>query len=112
MNYTGLVPTYHDWYVDSATTGHVTGDRTTLSNVAPSTFVGNVVTASGDFLNVAGLGTLSFDSNKAVPKVLYVSGITRNLISIGRLTDVGNMVIFYLKHCWIYNRARPSQWAL
>lgn len=99
VNYTSSVPTYHDWYVDSAVSGHVTSNRATLSNVGPSTSIGNVITANGDSLNVVGHATLSLDNNKSVSEVLYVPGIARNLISVGQLTNAGNVMVFDSKHC-------------
>lgn len=66
LNFAGVGPSYHDWYVDSGSTGHITGDQRSLSNVAPSTSSSSIITASGSSLHVAAQGTLTLDKNEAI----------------------------------------------
>lgn len=44
-------------------------------------------TANEARLSVAEKGTLCIDFNKFVKHVLYVPGLTKNLLFVGRLTD-------------------------
>lgn len=111
LNFTGAGPSYHDWYVDSGSSEHVTRDQRSLSNVAASTSSSSIITASGNSLDVAAQGTLTLDKNKAIDKVLYVPGLSKNLMSVGRLTDygpVGHFVVFDSKNCWAYPKDNPS----
>lgn len=48
-------------------------------------------------------GPVSLSSNKDLPDVLYIPTISRNLLSIGKLTDQGHTVMFDSKHCYVVN---------
>jgi hypothetical protein len=41
--------------------------------------------------------------NKTIPFVLYVPGLTKNLLSVGRLTDGDRLVVFSSKGCFVVN---------
>lgn len=78
-----------EWYVDSGASKHVTGSKSLLRNLEMGSSF-RISTAGGEKLNVAGkgvaeistcLGEIKFDN------VLYVPGVTKNLLSVGTITD-------------------------
>ncbi|CAM6096996.1 unnamed protein product [Calypogeia fissa] len=89
-----------DWLIDSGASSHVTGNRTTLSQMSRSP-ASHVTTASGSHIPIAGKGSVKFNKNKAVSKVLYVPGVTRNLLSVGQLTDDGYSILFNKRKCYV-----------
>nr|PNR27147.1 hypothetical protein PHYPA_030628 [Physcomitrium patens] len=84
------------WYLDSGATKHVTGDPSKmyeLKTVEDS----NVRLAGGTSHSVLGKRNELFKSDGQVNRisnVLYVSGVTKNLLSIGSITDQGCIVTF------------------
>lgn len=99
----------HDWLIDSGASVHVTGNRDTLSKVVPYASSSNVITASGARIPVAGKGDTKIGGNKVVKKVLYVPGMTRNLLSVGQLTDEGYDIYFNSRHGYILDREDPTK---
>lgn len=82
-----------------------------LSNFAPttsSTPSSSVSTANGAKLAVAGHGTVTIDTNK-VNKVLYVPGISRNLVFVGKLADLDYHILFTRKQCLVFDKHHPSR---
>lgn len=82
-----------------------------LTNIAPS-LSGSIIIVSGDSLDVATHGTLNLDKNKSVAKVLYVPGLTKNLMFVGHITSIGptgHIVSFDLQGFWAYPKGNPSQ---
>jgi hypothetical protein len=78
-----------DWFIDSGASAHVTGDRNLISDVrnAPQS---NVTTAGGRVLPVMGQGSANLDLTKEIQRVLYVPGMYKNLLSVGKFADEGH----------------------
>ena len=76
------------WILDSGATKHVSGNRSLFTNFNPGTSQ-SVQTASGQTLPIGGTGdvviSLSNQSILTLTDVLYVPGLTVNLVSIPRL---------------------------
>jgi hypothetical protein len=53
-----------------------------------------VPTAAGRVLPIVGQGIAKLDKNKAVNKVLYIPGMRKNLLSVGKFVDVGYLTLF------------------
>lgn len=51
---------------------------------------------------------MHFDSNK-VKDVLYVPGIRKNLVSVGKLTDVGLHILSTKRECVVFDSLKPSK---
>jgi hypothetical protein len=86
-----------NWYVDSSTSNHLTGDRSIL-NSGPLNHSGQSISTiecishpvhGSKSANVP----LGFGSIK-LQNILYVPALCRNLISVGRLTDQQHVLIF------------------
>ena len=89
--------------MDSGASSHVIGqqDSLALETYNPGH---SISTADGASHQVSGIGTTTVSSNSGsinLPRVLYVPALTRNLISVGSLTDEGNLVLFTKERCLI-----------
>jgi hypothetical protein len=94
------------WYLDTGASRHVSGNEATFDSL-DSNRAGLVSTASSHSHQMAGTGSVSFHlgtgSIKKVDNVLYVPGITKNLLSIGTLTDRGYIACFDRNRCHLIN---------
>ena len=100
-----ILSDYYDqnWYLDSGASSHVIGHQGSLT-LDNNTTRQNVSTADGASHQVAGIGTTTVSSQTGsinLNRVLYVPALSRNLISVGSLTDDGKMVLFTKKQCLI-----------
>ena len=97
-----------DWFIDSGASAHVTGDRTLISDVrsAPQS---NVTTAGGRVLPIMGQGSANLDKNKEIQRVLYVPGMCKNLLSVGKFADAGHYTLFGPHKCWIFAKDNPRR---
>jgi hypothetical protein len=87
----------HNWYLDSGTSNHVTSQHASLELIDNNYIGQSVSTADGVSHKINGIGSTSVNSGSGsinLKQVLYVPSLTRNLISIGSLTDDGHMVLF------------------
>lgn len=101
-------PESTQWILDSGATAHISRDRESFSQLDTKSPVANVVTASGAKIPASGTGCISIAKNKAISEVLYVPSVTKNLMSIGKLTDKGHIVVFNSRHCYVMDRINPS----
>ena len=96
------------WYLDSGATHHVSGDSSAFSFIQPTS--GNQVkSAGGQSHKVTGIGNadiqLSSGEIKSFFSVLYTPGITKNLISVGTLTDQHKTLVFRSNGCFIIDNS-------
>lgn len=78
-----------DWFIDSGASKHVTGLKNLLSELEEGCR-SKISTAGGEKLSVAGKGKVEFPTSSGAIKfddVLYVPGVTKNLLSVGSITD-------------------------
>jgi transposase InsO family protein len=97
-----------DCFIDSGASAHVTSDRNLISDVrnAPQS---NVTTAGGRVLPVMGQGSTNLDLNKEIQRILYIPGMYKNLLSVGKFADDGHYTLFGPKKCWIFAKHNPNQ---
>lgn len=77
-----------DWYTDTRATVHMTNDSAQMDKSDTySTGKGRVIVGNGVSLLISHTGTISPTSSLTLKDVLVVPGLTRNLISIGKLTS-------------------------
>jgi hypothetical protein len=88
-----------DWFLNSGASAHVTGNRDLLTDVrtGPNS---TITTAAEKSLPIVGQGQ-AYLNNKAVQRVLYVPGMCKNLISVGKFADQGHLTLFGAKKYWI-----------
>jgi hypothetical protein len=95
-----------DWFLDSGATAHVTGNRDLLTDIRV-TPRSNVTTAGGNALPVEGHGKAIITGNKVVDNILYVPGMTKNLLSVGNFAGTDMITLFGSGNCWIFNKQNP-----
>lgn len=102
-------PSNQSWVLDSGATSHISNDRESFSELKPELSATNVLTASGTKMPTSGSGCISIPGNKIISDVLYVPSVTKNLLSIGKLTDKGHTVVFNSKSCLILDKRNLSK---
>jgi hypothetical protein len=92
------------WYVDSAASKHMTGDKMMFTNLLESDY-GQVKVGDGKTYEIKGVGDVQFKtkSNKIekIGEVYYVPGLKNNLLSVGHLLRKGYEVNFRDKSCYL-----------
>ena len=93
-------PPPRNWYLDSGASTHVTGNRDLLTEIrrGPNS---RITTANGRTLPVTAQGALTLSGNK-ISEVLYVPGLCKNLLSVGKFADTGHYTLFGPRHCWVF----------
>jgi hypothetical protein len=91
-----------DWFIDSGASTHVTGNRNLLYEIrhAPHS---TVSIATGKALPIVGEGVATLD-NKSVDKIMYVPGMCKNLLLVGKFVDLGLYTLLGPKTCWIFKK--------
>ena len=96
------------WYLDSGATHHVSGDPEVFSAIN-RTNGAQVRSAGGQTHSVSGVGDVDFrflsGEIKTIPSVLYTPGITKNLLSVGSLTDQQKTLVFRHNGCFVVDNA-------
>lgn len=100
------------WILDSGASTHISRDKSSFTSLSDNSATSNVLTASGSGMPVSGSGCISLSKNKTISDVLYVPSITRNLLSIGKLTDQGHSVVFNSKYCYITDNRHPHGFSI
>jgi hypothetical protein len=90
------------WYLDSACSKHMTGDKTLLKKIQMGR---GGKTTYGDMSQskVIGKGLIDIPGLGASQEALYVEGLKANLLSISQLCDNDLMVQFSKKECNIFD---------
>jgi hypothetical protein len=100
------------WFLDSGASSHVTGHKPLLTNIHTSS-IPSIRTAGGQIMPVEGQGTISTTTQsgkiKSVHNILYVPGVKTNLLSVGKLTDLGYKVFFDSKRCYIFENEASGE---
>jgi hypothetical protein len=86
------------WYIDSGASRHMTGVRSQFSELTERTLETDVVLGDDRTVSAAGVGTVIFQRESLPPlklcDVLYVPGLTWNLVSVSTIKDRGYEVVF------------------
>ena len=94
------------WLVDSGASRHMTGNKNVLANFKQVHFSSQVELEDDVSYEIKGIGSASFQLLSGVvlhiENILYVPGLTKNLISVGVLEDKGHRVIFMDKKALLW----------
>jgi hypothetical protein len=86
------------WYIDSGTSHHMTGVRSQFSELIERALDTDVVLGDDRTVGAVGVGTVIFQRESLPPlklcNVLYVPGLTWNLVSVSTIEDRGYEVVF------------------
>ena len=106
---------YHILVLRLGATHHVSGEQSAFSSIS-QTSGSQVRSAGGHSHSVAGIGNveLQFSNGeiKSIGSVLYTPGITKNLLSVGALTDQNKTLVFRSEGCFIINNSNLAVEAL
>jgi hypothetical protein len=100
-------PPIPDWILDSGASAHVTRERNLLFEIRIVPTLA-VTTVGGHALPIVGQGIAHINKNKEVHSILYIPGMRKNLLSVGKLADDGNYTLFGPRHCWVFDKDNPS----
>lgn len=97
-----------DWYIDSGATDHMTAHRNNFDEIFD--FKGEIKAANNTVMNAVGKGNISMQMSTpsgsgsvVVNDVLHVPSLGVNLLSIKKIVDHENSVIFDRNGCIILN---------
>lgn len=91
----------YEWYFDSGASNHVTHQNEKLQDLSESNGKNSLLVGNGNRLRILGSG--STELNKLnLHNVLYVPEITKNLLSISKLTADNNVIVeFHANYCYV-----------
>ncbi|KAM5570153.1 hypothetical protein ABKV19_017253, partial [Rosa sericea] len=92
------------WYVDSGCSRHMTGDKAWFSSFQDECITGSVTFGDGRKAKILARGTVNTPGVPNLKNVLYVEGLTANLISVSHLADDYEDVWFNKQRCVILNK--------
>jgi hypothetical protein len=90
------------WYLDSACSKHMTGDRALLKDIQMGKG-GRITFGDGNQAKVIGNGQIDIPGIDVSQKVLYVEGLKANLLGISQLCDDDLVVQFFKKEYNIFD---------
>ncbi|KAI4338296.1 hypothetical protein L6164_016638 [Bauhinia variegata] len=92
------------WYIDSGASHHPTSDINNISIHSEYTRDDQVVVGNDMTLPITHTSTSSIDYSLSLKNVLHVPHITKNLLSISKLTKDNNVFLeFHPNHCLVKN---------
>src|SRR3954468_9979154 len=86
------------WYLDSGCSRHMTGRRPMFQDLVLKPG-GEVKFGRDQKGKIIGSRTISIGNSPSITNVLFVEGLTHNLLSISQLSDNGYDIIFNQKFC-------------
>jgi hypothetical protein len=90
------------WYLDSACSKHMTGDRALLKDIQMGRG-GRITFGDGSQAKVIGNGQIDIPGIEVSQKALYVEGLKPNLLNISQLCDDDLVVQFSKNECNIFD---------
>ena len=97
-----IEPDREGWYFDNGCSRHMTGVKKFLMNIESHT-TSHVTFGDGSRSVIKGVGKLIGSGLPSLTNVLYVKGLTVNLISISQLCDQGLKVNYTKSECLVLN---------
>ena len=92
------------WYLDSGATHHVYGDPSAFTSIYPVNGT-RVHFVEGQNHNVARVGNVDIlffpGAIKSISSHLYTPRITKNLLSVGSLSDQNKTIVFKSEGCFV-----------
>ena len=99
-------PPSPDWFVDSGASDHMVSSKASVNQPEPFFGDGSVHFGNGNTLPITSIGTSSLINGLCLRDVLVVPNLTKNLLSISKLTYDNNVDVVFSKYlCSIQDRA-------
>ncbi|TXG71325.1 hypothetical protein EZV62_006260 [Acer yangbiense] len=96
------------WILDSGASHHMTPHISLLHNTFPPSSPTNIQVANGSYAPLKCIGTVS-QPTWTISDVYHVPNLSVNLLSIGKLTDIGLTVTFSSDHCFVQDCTSKKQ---
>lgn len=93
------------WYIDSGASNHMTPNGNMLSKKQNSD-IAHITAANNERIKVESVDSTTIcadDGTIAVDRVLHVPGLAVNLLSVSKIVEHGNSVLFNKEGCFIKN---------
>ncbi|GJS22683.1 putative reverse transcriptase domain-containing protein [Tanacetum coccineum] len=87
-----------DWYVDSGASNHITTSQDSVSNPKPPTSNKIVYFGNRNSLAVSHIGDVNILGSIKLPNVLVVPNLTKNMLSMSKLTKDNGADVFHGRH--------------
>ena len=95
--------------MDSGCTSHMTGDKSLFVDPNLTTSPLKYITfGDKNKGKVIGLGKIAISKDKSINDVLLVQSLGFNLMSVGKLCDLGMLVLFSITKCIIFMASNNS----
>nr|CAD1820646.1 unnamed protein product [Ananas comosus var. bracteatus] len=99
------------WYLDSGCSNHMTGNRDFFVDLHQDSS-SQVKLGNGKLQQIGGEGVIAVYTKggmkRLIHDVLYVPGLTQNLLSVGQLLQNGYTVIFEKGECKIFDKDKKA----
>jgi hypothetical protein len=93
------------WYLDSACSKHMTGNKDFFKELKEGINGGNITYGDGSKSKVIGKGVVEILGVPTLEEVLFVDGLKANLLSISQFYDDDLVVLFSKEECNIFKRS-------
>ena len=91
-----------EWLFDSGATNHVTADPSMMNQKTEYNGSEKLIIGNGQGLCISNIGSSHYNfsnGNISLNKILHVPQITKNLLSIARITSDNNAIVEFISHC-------------
>lgn len=92
------------WYIDSGCSRHMCGNRHWFSNLNESGVSGAVTFGDGRKASIKGKGSIKSQDLACLNNVLFVEGLSTNLISVSQLADDYEDIWFNKRRCVVFDQ--------
>lgn len=96
------------WILDSGASHHMTPHKSLLHDCSPPKLPVSIRVADGSYASLKCIKIIS-QPTWTLSNVYHVPNLAVNLLSIGKLTDLGLNVVFSNDHCFIQDRTSGRQ---
>lgn len=92
----------NQWYIDIGWSKHIIGDKYKLISYNDLEKEKNVTFGNDSHLDIKGKGYVFLKEKVKVGNVMYVDGLKNNMLSVSKMCDQGNEVVFWSKECVVH----------
>lgn len=90
-----------DWYVDSGALDHMVSSSASVTNSTPSVGDASVLFGNDTSLPISRVGTSTIANNVCLNDVLVVPNLTKNLLSLSKLTHDNDVDVVFSRNMFI-----------
>ena len=90
-----------DWYVDFGALDHMVSSSASVTNSTPSVGDASVLFGNDTSLPISRVGTSTIANNVCLNDVLVVPNLTKNLLSLSKLTHDNDVDVVFSRNMFI-----------